>query len=181
MPTFSTSTTGRTMARGAVGEAYGEPLRSTAAAGEPVPEGGVVRPFLRRWVTAAMLFVAAVLATLYIANAIAVNDLLGTISSLETEHDAVRNDNAQLRAELLRLMSVDRVTSLASSRLGMVQPAMPPQELGTQMPAAAQPARTGTVQDGIPQAGSARTDSTHAGSTAGGAPAANNGNASGVR
>ncbi|HVZ37745.1 MAG TPA: FtsL-like putative cell division protein [Candidatus Kapabacteria bacterium] len=155
----------------------------------------MVRPFLRRWVTAAMLFAAAVLATLYIANAIAVNDLLGTISSLETEHDAVRNDNAQLRAELLRLMSVDRVTSLASSRLGMVQPAMPPQELGmqasatqasaTQTPAAPPPAETDAMRNGVQRAGSAQTGSPHSGTAAGvaahRAPAVHNGSASGTR
>jgi|GEM_PF-2324988 len=96
-------------------------------AGETRPvEPGKVRPFLRRWLTAGMLLGAALLAVLYISNAIAVNDLMATISSLEHERDVVRRENEKLRAEMLRLMSVERVTSIAAGRLGMVQPARPP-------------------------------------------------------
>lgn len=76
-----------------------------------------------------MLLGAAMLATLYIANAIAVNDLLGDITSLEHERDLAQTENEKLRAELLRLMSVERVTTLGRDRLGLVQPAQPPQEL----------------------------------------------------
>lgn len=93
----------------------------------PLPAGkGKVRPFLRRWLTAGMLLGASLLAIFYISNAIAVNDLTATISSLEHEGDVVRRENEKLRAEMLRLMSVERVTSLAAERLGMVQPARPP-------------------------------------------------------
>ncbi len=76
-----------------------------------------------------MLLGAATLATLYIANAIAVNDLLGDITSLEHERDLAQTENEKLRAELLRMMSVERVTTLGRDRLGLVQPAQPPQEL----------------------------------------------------
>jgi len=38
-------------------------------------------------------------------------------------------ENERLRADLLRLMSVERVTSMASHQLGMVQPAQPPVSL----------------------------------------------------
>ena len=99
----------------------------------PLPEptqGGPIRPFLRRWLAASMLLGAALLAVLYISNAIAVNDLLADIASLEHDRDIARADNEKLRAELLRLMSVERVTSLAATRLGMVQPAQPPQMMG---------------------------------------------------
>jgi cell division protein FtsB len=103
----------------------------------PLPEPvqrGPIRPFLRRWLAASMLLGAALLAVLYISNAIAVNDLLSDIASLEHDRDLARADNEKLRAELLRLMSVERVTSLASSRLGMVQPAQPPQMMGAAAP-----------------------------------------------
>jgi cell division protein FtsL len=90
---------------------------------------GAVRPFLRRWLTAAMLLAAAVLATLYISNAIAVNDLMVSIASLERDRDVARAHNEKLRAELLKLMAVERVTSIAAGQLGMVQPIQPPQTL----------------------------------------------------
>ncbi len=108
---------------------------------EPAADGPV-RPFLRRWLAATMLLGAAVLATLYISNAIAVNDLLANIASLEHERDMARVDNEKLRAELLRLMSVERVTTLASTQLGMVQPAQPPQMMGAAVQGKAQAPRT---------------------------------------
>jgi hypothetical protein len=76
-----------------------------------------------------MLLVSAALAVLYISNAIAVNDIMSQIASLEREGDIVRVENERLRADLLRLMSVERVTSMASHQLGMVQPAQPPVSL----------------------------------------------------
>jgi cell division protein FtsL len=80
--------------------------------------------------TAGMLMIAAIVVILYVSNAIAVNDLLGKITSIEHERDAIRSENERLRAELLRLMSVRRVTTIASERLGMVQPARPPVAVG---------------------------------------------------
>lgn len=73
-----------------------------------------------------MLLVSSVIAVLYIANAIAVNDLMIDITSLQRERDVVLRNNEQLRAELLRLMSVDRITGIARDRLGMIMPARPP-------------------------------------------------------
>lgn len=70
--------------------------------------------------------VASIIVILYVSNAIAVNDLLGRITSIEHERDGIRRENERLRAELLRLMSVRRVTSMATEQLGMVQPARPP-------------------------------------------------------
>ncbi|MDB5034348.1 MAG: Cell division protein FtsL [Chlorobi bacterium] len=77
-----------------------------------------------------LLMVASVLAVLYISNAIAVDDLLTDIASLEHDRDQARSDNEKLRAELLKLMAVDRITSLASARFGMTQPAQPPLMIG---------------------------------------------------
>jgi hypothetical protein len=90
------------------------------------PSAPAARRPARRWLTALMLFVAASLAVAYIANAIAVNNLVSSIASLEREHDEVRSDNEQLRGELLRMMSVERVTALAEERVGLVSPQRPP-------------------------------------------------------
>lgn len=83
----------------------------------------------RRWLTAALLFVAASLAVAYIANAIAVNNLVESIASLERERDAVRSDNESLRGQLVRMMSVERVTALAKQRIGLISPERPPYAL----------------------------------------------------
>lgn len=87
---------------------------------------GALRPFIRRWLTAALLLMAALLVVLYVSNSIAINDLLERITSLERERDIVRGENERLRGELLRLMSVERVSSIATGRLGLIEPARPP-------------------------------------------------------
>ncbi|KXK57077.1 MAG: Cell division protein FtsL [Chlorobi bacterium OLB7] len=71
-------------------------------------------------------WVASGLIVLYVANSIAINNLVADITSLERERDATRNENEKLRAELLKLMAVERVSQLARARLGMAQPTVPP-------------------------------------------------------
>ena len=83
------------------------------------------RTVVRRWMAAAMILGTALLTVGFVANAIEVNALLGSITSVEGERDAVRRENERLRAELLRLMSVEQVTTRATE-LGMIQPDAPP-------------------------------------------------------
>jgi len=97
--------------------------------------------FVRRWFAAGALLVASGLIVLYVANSIAMNNLMADITSLERERDLTRNANEKLRADLLKLMAVERVSNLAQTRLGMVQPSTPPVLL--QDPSAvSQPANT---------------------------------------
>lgn len=97
----------------------------------PIPEPGAgtrpkaKRSFVRRWMAAGLILATALLTVGFVANAIEVNDLLASINSVEAERDAVRRENERLRAELLRLMSVEQVTSRATE-LGMIQPDSPP-------------------------------------------------------
>jgi len=93
-----------------------------------------------------MLLAGAVLATLYISNAIAVNDLMANIASLEHDRDLARGENEKLRAELLKLMAVERVTSIASGQLGMVQPIQPPQSIAPDARSEASARDSATVQ-----------------------------------
>jgi cell division protein FtsB len=107
--------------------------QSTATSVAVEPPATTRRP-VRRWSTAALLLVAAILVAAYVANAIAVNSIVASIASLQKERDAVRADNERQRAELLRLTSVERITELAEHRLGLVQPTMPPIALSTVRP-----------------------------------------------
>jgi len=95
-----------------------------AGSGEaPVAASG--RRFLRRWFAAGTILVTALLAVLFVANAIKVNELLGSITSVESELDDVKRNNERLRAELLRLMSVEQITR-RGKEIGMIQPDLPP-------------------------------------------------------
>lgn len=156
MPTLSTSSTRRTLA-----DTASAPARIASATGAGA--AAAIKPFLRRWMAAGMLLAAALLATLYIANAIAVNSLLADITSLEGERDAVRRENEKLRSELLRLMSVDRVTASAG-KFGLVLPPVPPQSLGS---AAAPQSRASAPATDVPASDESVADESAADEQAG--------------
>lgn len=92
---------------------------------------GIVSPrlFVRRWLAAAMMLVAALLALFFVANAIAVNELMENVTRLEAERNAERRQNEGLRSELTRLTSVDRIVEAAAA-IGMVEPERPPRTIG---------------------------------------------------
>lgn len=85
----------------------------------------VPRRFARRWTAAGLILLASLLAILFVANAIKVNELMGSIATVETERDRTRRANDRLRGELTRMMSVEYVIDRAG-RLGMIEPTTPP-------------------------------------------------------
>lgn len=114
---------------------------SPAAVNNAVPAVTKRALFVRRWFAAGTLLLASGLIVLYVANSIAINNLMADITSLERERDLTRNENEKLRADLLKLMAVERVSNLAQGKLGMMQPTAPPVLL--QEPSAvSQPANT---------------------------------------
>lgn len=99
---------------------------SPAAVADAAPATTKRALFVRRWFAAGALVLASGLIVLYVANSIAINNLMADITSLERERDLARNENEQLRADLLKLMAVERISNLAQQQLGMMQPAAPP-------------------------------------------------------
>ena len=91
----------------------------------PFGEEGTKRSFLHRWSAAGLILLASLLAVLFVANAIYVNELLSSVTSIEGERDEVRRENERLRGELTRLMSVEQITGRAAAS-GMIQPERPP-------------------------------------------------------
>ena len=85
----------------------------------------VPRRFARRWAAAGLILLASLLAILFVANAIAVNELMGSIATVETERDEMRRANDRLRGELTRMMSVEYVIDRAG-QIGMIEPTAPP-------------------------------------------------------
>ncbi len=83
------------------------------------------RLLIRRWLAAAMMLAAAVLAIFFVSNAIAVNELMENVTRLEAERNTAIRSNEGLRSEMTRLMSVDHIIERASS-FGMVEPSGPP-------------------------------------------------------
>jgi cell division protein FtsL len=75
--------------------------------------------------------VAASLLTVgFVANAIKVNQLLDSITSVESEISTVTRENERLRSELNRLQSVDDITRKADA-LGLMEPTVPPVSLSS--------------------------------------------------
>lgn len=104
-----------------------KPRRGAGEQLELTPQGEPSGPrrFARRWMAAGMILLCSLLAVLFVANAITVNELMGRIMEIEGERDDVRRANEGLRAELTSLMSVERVVERAAE-IGLVEPQKPP-------------------------------------------------------
>ena len=112
----------RTGQKSGIKKRSSRPSRQTAMELETKTPGG---SFLRRWSAAGLILLASVLAVLFVANAIYVNELLRGVTSLEAERDVIKRENEGLRAELTRLTSVEQITERAV-KIGMIQPEKPP-------------------------------------------------------
>ncbi len=89
------------------------------------------RRFARRWSAAGLILLASLLAILFVANAIKVNELMESIATVETQRDKTRRANDALRGELTRMMSVEYVVKRAGE-LGMIEPTTPPRVIASQ-------------------------------------------------
>lgn len=84
------------------------------------------RRLLNRWSIFALIFVSAVATVLYVSNVIAINRLLKETDTLRRSVDSIRIVNHSLRTEVYRLQSSERITRIATERLGMIPPPKAP-------------------------------------------------------
>lgn len=108
------------MAEPEIEQTFGDPPRNEAPA---VRER---RRLLNRWSLFALLVVSAIGTVLYVGNVLAVNTLLRDTATVQRNLDSVRAVNQSLQAETYRLQSAERVTRVATERLGMIPPPKAP-------------------------------------------------------
>jgi len=89
------------------------------------------RRLLNRWSIFILLFVSAVATVLYVSNVIQVNRLLRERESLQHSLDSLHTVNQSVRTEVHRLQSSERITRIASQKLGMTPPTKAPRVLRT--------------------------------------------------
>jgi cell division protein FtsL len=90
------------------------------------------RRLLNRWSIFALVFVSAVSTVLYV---IAVKKLLVETEDLNRKIDSLRTVNESLRTETYRLQSSERITRVATERLGLIPPPKAPTVLeGSETP-----------------------------------------------
>jgi cell division protein FtsL len=99
------------------------------------------RPFRKRKVSTltiilSLSILAAVLVA-YIGNIIAVNELVVEVEQLKSSHASIENMNNILRLEISRKMGMERITRIASEKMGMIFPKHPP--VWFELPAASIP------------------------------------------
>ena len=80
------------------------------------------RRLLNRWSLFALFFISALATVGYVSNVIAVNSLSNEVDRLHHEHDSLTTLNQSLRTESYRLQSAERITSIATQKLGMIPP-----------------------------------------------------------
>lgn len=88
------------------------------------------RPFRKRKVsTLTIILSLSILAGVlvaYIGNIIAVNDLVVQVEQLKSSYASIENMNNILRLEISRKMGMERITRIASEKMGMIFPKHPP-------------------------------------------------------
>ena len=80
------------------------------------------RRLLNRWSLFALFFISALATVGYVSNVITVNQLSTQVDELRTSRDSLKRLNQSLRTESYRLQSAERVTRIATQKLGMVAP-----------------------------------------------------------
>lgn len=106
--------------------------QETEAIPAPVKEPTQIvkqRRLLNRWSIFILLFVSAVATVLYVSNVIQVNRLLREKDGLQHSLDSLHTVNQSLRTEVHRLQSSERITRIASEKLGMTPPTKAPRVL----------------------------------------------------
>lgn len=80
------------------------------------------RRLLNRWSLFALFFITATATVLYVSNVLAVNKLSVENDTLRRKCDSLETLNKSLRTESYRLQSAERITRLATEKLGMMPP-----------------------------------------------------------
>jgi len=84
------------------------------------------RRLLNRWSMFALFFITASATVGYVSNVIAVNKLSAEAEDLRHDVDSLKALNQALRTEAFRMQSAERITSIATEKLGMLPPAEAP-------------------------------------------------------
>lgn len=96
---------------------------------KPVKESPTLvrqRRLLNRWSIFALVFISALATVLYVNNVITVDRLLRETEAMRKSSDSLRTVNQSLQTEVFRLQSAERVTRIATERLGMTPPPAAP-------------------------------------------------------
>jgi cell division protein FtsL len=74
-----------------------------------------------RWSLFAIVFVAALIAVLYVDNVIRTDNILYEIQNINKKTEFFRNENELLKTKLNYLQSPERITKIAEEKLGMMK------------------------------------------------------------
>lgn len=74
----------------------------------------------RRWAVLGGLALSAMVIVLFVNNVLRVGKLTVEMETMKKEHQRIVHQNEVLRAEIIRLQSPERITTVAKSRLGMI-------------------------------------------------------------
>jgi cell division protein FtsL len=76
---------------------------------------------LNRWTIFLFVVVSAVATVIYVGNVIYIDTLLKTNQDMKRLHETLKDENDALRYKVNVLQAPERITQLASTKLGMVK------------------------------------------------------------
>jgi cell division protein FtsB len=83
----------------------------------------------RRWLILGILAASALFVVVFVNNTLRVSKLTEDMERLKKEEQHIIRQNELYRAEIIRLQSPKRITTLAKSRLGLVPAARAPERI----------------------------------------------------
>ena len=99
----------------------GDPIRKSAG---DMPRGN--RPVRKRrrslFTIVSIIFIASMFIVLYVANKLAVNRLAIEVHDIQSQYENVLYANEAVKADINRKSSLERISSIATSQLGMTYP-----------------------------------------------------------
>jgi cell division protein FtsB len=88
----------------------------------------------RRWLILGVLAASAIFVVVFVNNVLRVGKITEELDVMKKEHQRLSHQNELYRAEIIRLQSPERITTVAKVRLGLIPATTAPERIATLEP-----------------------------------------------
>jgi cell division protein FtsB len=106
------------------------PQTSSNQSSVPSSSATKLQPFReRRWLVLGIIAASALFVVVFVNNTLRVSKLTQDLERLKKDEQHIIRQNELYRAEIIRLQSPERITAVATSRLGLVPAVSAPERI----------------------------------------------------
>jgi cell division protein FtsL len=85
----------------------------------------------RRWLILGILAASAIFVVVFVNNVLRVGKITEELDKMKKEYQHLSHQNELYRAEIIRLQSPERITTVAKARLGLIPATAAPERIAT--------------------------------------------------